>query len=46
MGHIRNIHGDQQGPFPCELCGKLYKNKKSLGVHMYDMHKNKCIQQQ
>ncbi|XP_069692364.1 modifier of mdg4-like isoform X4 [Periplaneta americana] len=37
-GHIKNLHGELQGPFPCLKCGQLSKNKKSLKTHMYDKH--------
>jgi uncharacterized C2H2 Zn-finger protein len=37
-GHIKNLHGELQGPFCCLKCGQLSKNKKSLMTHMYDKH--------
>ncbi|XP_023709914.1 broad-complex core protein isoforms 1/2/3/4/5 isoform X4 [Cryptotermes secundus] len=37
-GHIKNLHGELQGPFYCLKCGQLSKNKKSLMTHMYDKH--------
>ena len=37
-GHMKNLHGELQGPFPCLKCGQLSKNKKSLMTHMYDKH--------
>lgn len=37
--HRSNIHGSLQGPFPCVICGKMSKNKRSLNTHMYEYHR-------
>jgi KRAB domain-containing zinc finger protein len=35
--HVTNVH-IEAGNIPCMLCGKMYKNKKSLQRHHSDMH--------
>lgn len=37
--HRSNIHGSLKGPFPCVICGKMSKNKRSLNTHMYEYHR-------
>lgn len=36
--HMRDVHGDDQGPFLCPLCGKQVKNRSCLRVHLYRRH--------
>ncbi|XP_021914812.1 broad-complex core protein isoforms 1/2/3/4/5-like isoform X5 [Zootermopsis nevadensis] len=36
--HMRDVHGDDQGPFFCPHCGKQVKNKSCLRVHQYRHH--------
>lgn len=37
--HIRNIHGGDVGPFACQSCKKICKNKDALRTHIYNYHK-------
>ncbi|KAJ1524865.1 hypothetical protein ONE63_009731 [Megalurothrips usitatus] len=37
--HLDNIHGKDQGPFQCPVCGKLAKNRHSLSFHVYQYHR-------
>ena len=36
--HMKNIHSDSETPKACEICGKLFKHKDSLGSHMSIYH--------
>ena len=36
--HMRDVHGDDQGPFLCPRCGKQVKNRSCLRVHLYRRH--------
>ncbi|XP_069692404.1 modifier of mdg4-like isoform X9 [Periplaneta americana] len=36
--HMRDVHGDDQGPFSCPQCGKQVKNRSCLRVHLYRRH--------
>ncbi|XP_023709917.1 broad-complex core protein isoforms 1/2/3/4/5 isoform X8 [Cryptotermes secundus] len=36
--HMRDVHGDDQGPFSCPECGKQVKNRSCLRVHLYRRH--------
>lgn len=36
--HMRDVHGDDQGPFFCPHCAKQVKNKSCLRVHQYRHH--------
>jgi hypothetical protein len=36
--HIRDVHSVDKGPFICNKCGKLVKNRGSLRVHTYRFH--------
>lgn len=39
--HMRNIHGDGQGPFICKICNSTLKNKRTLLSHMRFVHAQK-----
>lgn len=36
--HIRDVHSIDKGPFICNKCGKIVKNRGSLRVHTYRFH--------
>jgi hypothetical protein len=36
--HIRDVHSVDKGPFMCNECGKIVKNRGSLRVHTYRIH--------
>jgi hypothetical protein len=36
--HIRDVHSVDRGPYICNKCGKLVKNRGSLRVHTYRFH--------
>ena len=36
--HIRDVHSVNKGPFVCNICGKVVKNRGSLRVHTYRFH--------
>ena len=36
--HMRDVHGDDPGPFLCPRCGKQVKNRSCLRVHLYRRH--------
>ena len=37
--HIRDMHKNKQGFVTCKVCGKMFRNKNSLGCHMWRFHK-------
>lgn len=38
--HIRDVHSVDKGPFICNKCGKIVKNRGSLRVHLYRLHRS------
>ncbi len=38
--HIRDMHKNKSGFVNCRVCGKLFRNKNSLGCHMWRFHKD------
>jgi len=39
--HIRDMHRNKAGYVNCRVCGKVFRNKNSLGCHMWRFHKEK-----
>ena len=37
--HIRDMHRNKSGFVTCKFCGKMFRNKNSLGCHMWRFHK-------
>jgi transcription elongation factor Elf1 len=38
--HIRDMHRNKSGFVTCKFCGKMFRNKNSLGCHMWRFHKD------
>jgi len=43
--HHANLHGAAKGSFPCDICGKIFKNRNCLRLHMYRMHRKPAAEQ-
>ena len=39
--HIRDMHKAKTGFVTCKFCLKMFRNKNSLGCHMWRFHKDK-----
>ena len=43
--HIRDMHRNKQGCVNCKFCGKVFRNKNSLGCHMWRFHRDQTGKQ-
>ena len=43
--HIRDMHRAKSGYVTCKFCFKMFRNKNSLGCHMWRFHKDAKEQQ-
>jgi len=43
--HIRDMHRAKTGYVTCKFCCKMFRNKNSLGCHMWRFHKDAKDQQ-
>lgn len=39
--HVRDMHKNKSGVVTCKFCGKMFRNKNSLGCHVWRFHKTK-----
>lgn len=38
--HIRDMHRNKAGFVNCKVCNKVFRNKNSLGCHMWRFHRD------
>ena len=43
--HVRDMHRNKTGYVTCKFCFKMFRNKNSLGCHMWRFHKDAKDQQ-